>query len=67
MSMITFFLIIVEIISMIFHSILDLDMQVWHTFAMNVTLQKHNWIIFLLILEYHIKGRNILAINVNMR
>ena len=64
--MIAFYVIIMEIIRIIFYSILDLDMRVWHMFVMNVTSQKHNRIIFLIILECHIEGRSILAINVNM-
>ena len=60
------FVIIMEIIIIIFHSILDLDIRVWHMFVMNVTSQKHNRIIFLIILECCIEGRSILAINVNM-
>ena len=35
-SMIAFFVIIMEIIRIIFHSILDLDMRVWHMFVMNI-------------------------------
>ena len=64
-SMIAFFVIIMEII-IIFHSILDFDMRVWHMFVMNVTSQNHNRIIFLIILECCIEERSILAINVNM-
>ena len=65
-SMIAFCVIIMEIIRIIFYSILDLDMRVWHMFVMNVTSQKHSRIIFLIILECRIEGRSILAINVNM-
>ena len=66
-SMIAFYVIIMEIIRIIFYSILDLDMRVWHMFVMNVTSQKHNWIVFLLISECHIEGRNIISFNVNMK
>ena len=65
-SMIAFYVIIMEIIRIIFYSILDLDMRVWHMFVMNVTSQNHNRIIFLIILECRIEERSILAINVNM-
>ena len=67
MSMIAFYVIIMEIIKIIFYSILDLDMRVWHTFVMNVTSQKPNWIIFLIIYKCHIEGRVILAINVTLK
>ena len=65
-SMIAFCVIIMENIRIIFYSILDLDMRVWHMFVMNVTSQKHNRIIFLIILECRIEGGSILAVNVNM-
>ena len=65
--MIAFFVIIMEIIIIIFHSILDLDIRVWHMFVMNVTSQKHNWIIFIIISELHKEGRGILAINVKIK
>ena len=65
--MIAFFVIIMEIVRIIFHSILDFDMRVWHMFVMNVTSQKHNWIIFIIISKLHKEGRGILAINVNMK
>ena len=65
--MIAFCVIIMEIIKIIFYSILDLDMRVWHMFVMNVTSQNHNRIIFLIILECRIEERSILAINVNMQ
>ena len=61
-----FCVIIMEIIRIIFYSIINLDMGVWHMFIMNVTSHKHNRIIFLIILECRIEGRSILAINVNM-
>ena len=64
--MIAFCVIIMEIIRIIFYGLLDLDMRVWHMFVMNVTSQKHNRIIFFIILECCIEGRSILAINVNM-
>ena len=54
--MIAFFVIIMEIIIIIFHSILDMDIRVWHMFVMNVTSQKHNWIIFIIISELHKEG-----------
>ena len=50
-SMIAFCVIIMEIIRIIFYSMLDLNMRVWHMFVMNVTSQNHNRIIFLIILE----------------
>ena len=49
--MIAFSVIIMEIIKIIFYSMLDVDMRVWHMFVMNVTSQKHNRIIFLIILK----------------
>ena len=64
--MIAFCVIIMEMIRIILYSVLDLDMRVWHMFVVNVTSQKHNRIIFLIIMECRIEERGILAINVNM-